>query len=69
MDKLITKSFDYGVKAYNNGMKRIPAMDEEFLMDCIANCLVGEGINMIKAWLKGWQSEEDKNVNINDYIK
>jgi hypothetical protein len=61
MDKLIKKSFDYGVKAFKDG-KDIPARDEDFLMDCLATCLVGEGINMIKAWQKGWHSACDKHL-------
>jgi len=44
----------FGVTAFNNGMKRIPAQDAAFLNTCIQGCKCGESTPYLKAWLKGW---------------
>jgi hypothetical protein len=53
-DNKIKLSYEYGKKAFNNGLKCVPAWDKEFLETIIEGLKNGEGIPYTKAWLKGW---------------
>jgi len=53
MDKK-KESYEYGKRAFNRGLKCVPAWDKEFLDNIIKGLKVGEGIQYGKAWLKGW---------------
>lgn len=58
--KEVSIAYEYGKKAFHNGLKCIPAHDKEFLEKFIAGLKVGEGIQFTKAWLKGWHNENLK---------
>lgn len=53
MEKFMT-AYEYGKHAFEQGKKRIPAHDDEFLAAHIAGKKVGEGISDINEWLRGW---------------
>ena len=47
-------AFSFGVTAFKNSKRRVPANDNIFLEECIRGLEVGEGIPYSKAWLEGW---------------
>jgi hypothetical protein len=47
--------YEYGVRAFNNGISCAPALDSEFLEVHIKGLKVGEGgAELMKEWLNGW---------------
>jgi len=49
------KAKEYGKKAYKNGNHRAPALDTEFTKQL--NPGVGANSELLKAWLKGYDTE------------
>ena len=47
-------AYEYGKKAFEEGKKRVPAHDAQFLAAHIADKKVGEGMPFINEWLRGW---------------
>ena len=44
-----------GTMAFNNGLKRIPCIDEK-LMNLIDSNEIGDSIPFMKAWTKSWDN-------------
>lgn len=54
-------AYDYGRKAFEKGIHRIPAHDIDFINDIIEGLKGGENsINSMKEWMAGWDSEKSK---------
>lgn len=54
LGKFSLTPYEYGKQAFKNGKKRLPYYDNEFLEAHIAGLQVGEGIEPMNQWLKGW---------------
>lgn len=59
MDKVITP-FEYGEKAFHNGIVCVPALDKEFLEVYMKGLQVGEGIPFLEEWARGWHEANRK---------
>lgn len=57
MNNLKGKAYEYGVKAYKNGLPAKPSLDQNFLNDILINVNDEEiHINYVNEWLEGWFS-------------
>lgn len=70
MNKTIEEvAYDFGVRAFKEGKKRIPAHDNKFLKTCLKGCKIGEGLPYHIMWLRGWDNsnleEEEKCIIMN----
>lgn len=54
---LIKNSYNLGVQAFKKGKPCIPAFDKELTENILRDLKVGEGIPYLKAWIKGWTTE------------
>lgn len=59
MDAEIKQAYDLGVKAFRAGQRAIPAQDRD-LLDMLKGEQIGEGVPLLKSWLKGWTTENLK---------
>ncbi|MDC0764878.1 hypothetical protein POF51_29590 [Brevibacillus sp. AG] len=50
----VISAFEYGKRAFEQGKPCAPAMDIEFLEVHLKEHKVGESINLLKEWSKGW---------------
>lgn len=57
-DSLLEVSYELGQLAYIEGLGRIPALDESFMVNVIEGLDVGEGsVDCMREWYRGWDSE------------
>lgn len=49
----LARAYELGKQAFNNGKKCVPAHDNE-LINVLKGYKMGESINELKAWSKGW---------------
>ena len=49
------QAYDLGVKAFHDGKKAVPALDQN-LLPLLKGNKVGEGLPVIKAWANGWHT-------------
>lgn len=59
-EKLLTP-YEYGEKAYNDDKHRVPYLDQEFC-DKYLRVEVGQGIEALTLWLKGYDEALLKEV-------
>lgn len=70
MNKIIEEiAYNFGVQAFKEGKKRIPAHDSKFLKTCLKGCKLGESLPYHIMWLRGWDNanleEEEKCIIMN----
>jgi len=70
---LKAKAYEYGVKAFNTGLKSVPHYDTEFFKFIKDEVPEGRRIMMYKAWSKGWHTSnanafEDYHSGVDAFI-
>lgn len=70
MNKTIEEiAYNFGVQAFKEGKKRIPARDSKFLKICLKGCKLDESLPYHIMWLRGWDNanleEEEKCIIMN----
>lgn len=54
---------EYGKQAFLKGMRCIPALDNDFLENCIKGQSVGgDSLKLMKEWAAGWTQENLKDT-------